>query len=243
MDYWALTDAGCVRHQNQDAYKVEPLGKNTLLTVLCDGMGGAKSGNVASSLAVDVFTQAVKREWKHSMDTAAVKNMLSAAVKLANFTVFDQSNQFDEFSGMGTTLVAALVTGKKAVVANVGDSRMYLVNSDGIRQITRDHSLVQVMVDRGDLTAEAAKSYPGKNFITRAVGTESMVQCDLFEIPVVSGDYLLSCSDGLSNMMDPQEMLFEVMHGEQQEDCCQRLLDIAKGRGAPDNVTCVLVAV
>lgn len=243
MDYWAITDAGCVRHQNQDAYKVESLGKNTLLTVLCDGMGGAKSGNVASSLAVDVFTQAVKRDWKHSMDTAAVKSMLSAAVKLANFTIFDQSSQFEEFSGMGTTLVAAFVTGKKAVVVNVGDSRLYFVNNDGIRQITRDHSLVQVMVDRGDLTAEAAKTYPGKNFITRAVGTESMVQCDLFEIPVTSGDYLLSCSDGLSNMMDPQEMLFEVIHGVQREDCCQRLLDIAKGRGAPDNVTCVLVAV
>ncbi len=243
MDFWALTDAGCVRSQNQDAYRLEALGRGVLLTIVCDGMGGAKSGNVASSLAVDVFVQEVKRQWKASMDADAIREMLCSAVKLANFTVFDQSSQFEEFSGMGTTLVAALVSPKRATVVNVGDSRLYLVNQNGIRQITRDHSLVQVMVDRGDLTAEAARHYPGKNFITRAIGTESMVECDTFDVPLEAGDCLLSCTDGLSNMMDSQEILFEVVHGTQKEDCCSRLLDIAKSRGAPDNVTCTLVAV
>ena len=243
MDFWGLTDAGCVRQQNQDAFRVEVLGKNTLLTIVCDGMGGAKSGNVASSLAVDVFVSEVCRLWKPNMTEQAEVTILQNAVKLANFTMFDQRKQFEEFSGMGTTLVAALVQEKRAVVVNVGDSRMYLVNEKGIRQITRDHSLVQVMVDRGELTAETAKFYPGKNFITRAVGTESMVECDVFTLPLGRGDCLLSCTDGLSNMLDSQEILFEVIHGSEKEDCCSRLVNIAKTRGAPDNVTCTLVTV
>ena len=243
MQFWGLSDPGCVRKQNQDAYQIEQLDRNTLLCVVCDGMGGAKSGNVASSLAVDVFVQEVKRSWKPLMDQEKVDQMLQSAVKLANFTVFDQSAQFEEFDGMGTTLVAVLVKGKKATVINVGDSRAYGISRKGIQQITKDHSLVQMMVERGELKPEQAKTYPGKNFITRAIGTETFVMSDLYHLDVAKGDYLLLCSDGLSNMMDDQEILFEVVHGVNKEHCCQRLLDIAKNRGAPDNVTSVLVLI
>ena len=222
---------------------MEKLDRNTLLCVVCDGMGGAKSGNVASSLAVDVFVEEVSRSWTPSMDRDQIDQMLESAVKLANFTVFDQAMQFEEFSGMGTTLVAALIRNHHATVVNVGDSRAYKVDEDGIRQITTDHSLVQLMVERGELTPERARTYPGKNFITRAIGTESMVQCDLFHLEVGKDTYLLLCSDGLSNMMDDQEILFEVVHGVNKERCCQRLLDIAKNRGAPDNVTSILVMI
>ncbi len=243
MQSWGLTDPGCVRKQNQDAYRIEQLDRGTLLCVVCDGMGGAKSGNVASTLAVEVFAEEVRRCWTPGMESDRVDQMLRSAVKLANFTVFDQAAQFEEFDGMGTTLVAALVRNKKATVVNVGDSRCYGIDKNGIRQITRDHSLVQMMVDRGDLTAEVAKSYPGKNFITRAIGTEPMVLCDIYHQAVSKGDYLLLCSDGLSNLMDDQEILFEVVHGVNKQHCCKRLLDIAKNRGAPDNVTSVLVLV
>ena len=170
-----------------------------------------------------------------------IERILRGAVKLANFTVFDQAAQFEEFRGMGTTLVAALIHGNNVTVVNVGDSRAYLVDREGIRQITRDHSLVQLMVDRGELTPERARTYPGKNLITRAVGTESMVSCDIFTLTLRRGDCMLLCSDGLSNMMDDQEILFEVAHGVNKQYCCQRLLDIAKNRGAPDNVTSILV--
>ena len=244
MQYWGLTDPGCVRAQNQDTYLIEKLDRNSLLCVVCDGMGGAKSGNIASSLAADVFTQEVKHCWSANMDREKIDQMLSGAVKLANFTVYDQSRQFEEFDGMGTTLVAVLISrGKKATVINVGDSRAYGIDKNGIRQLTVDHSLVQMMVDRGELTAEQAKSYPGKNFITRAVGTENTVQCDLFHMDLNKGDYILLCSDGLSNMMDDQEILFEVVHGVNKQHCCQRLLSIAKNRGAPDNVTSVMVMI
>ena len=243
MESWGLTDQGCVRKQNQDAYQIEQLDRNTLLAVVCDGMGGAKSGNIASILAVDVFVEEIRRTWHGRMDREKTDQMLRSAVKLANFTVYDQAKQFEEFDGMGTTLVAVLIHGKKTTVINVGDSRAYCVTKDGIRQVTKDHSLVQLMVDRGDMSAEQAKAYPGKNFITRAIGTEAVVLCDITHLDVTKGDYFLLCSDGLSNMMDDQEILFEIVHGVNKQHCCKRLLDIAKNRGAPDNVTSVLVLI
>ena len=243
MRYWGLTDMGCVRAQNQDAYQMEQLDRNTALCVVCDGMGGAKSGNIASTLAVDVFAQEVRRSWTSSMNQEKINQMLHSAVKLANFTVYDQAQQFEDFDGMGTTLVAVLVHNRHVTVAHVGDSRAYRVNSEGIWQMTRDHSLVQMMVERGELTQEMAKTYPGKNFITRAIGTEPIVMCDVANLELSKGEFVVLCSDGLSNVLDDQEILFEVVHGVNQQDCCQRLLDIAKNRGAPDNVTSVLIAV
>lgn len=243
MQYWSITDAGCVRTQNQDTHLVEALDKNTILCVVCDGMGGAKSGNVASSLAAEVFVQEVKRCWSPNLDMEKQDQILVGAVKLANFTVYDQGMQFEEFSGMGTTLVAVLLLGKSATIVNVGDSRTYSIGNNGIRQITTDHSLVQMMVDRGELLPEQAKKYPGKNLITRAIGTEAVVSCDIFHKNLSANEYLLLCSDGLTNLVDDQEILFEVVHGTNKQQCCERLLNIAKNRGAPDNVTCILLQV
>ena len=206
MQYWGLTDPGCVRSQNQDAYQMVQLDRGTVLCVVCDGMGGAKSGNVASSLAVDVFVEEIRRTWTSNMDDEKIDRMLEAAVKLTNFTVFDQAQQFEEFNGMGTTLVAALIRNRSATVVNVGDSRAYSV-------------------------------------ITRAIGTESVVECDLFRLDVERGDAIFLCTDGVTNIVDEQEILFEVVHGVNKQYCCQHLLDIAKSRGAPDNVTGVLVLI
>ena len=139
--------------------------------------------------------------------------------------------------------MAALLRGRHVAVANVGDSRVYRVNDEGISQITVDHSLVQMMLRNGDLTPEQARNFPGKNYITRAIGTEPTVKCDLFHLELERGDCLLLCSDGLTNLVDDQEILFEIVHGVSKKHCCQRLLDIAKNRGAPDNVTCILVQV
>ncbi len=243
MRYWGLTDPGCARSQNQDAFHMEPLDRHTVLCVVCDGMGGAKSGNIASSLACDVFSQEIKQSWVPGMDQESIDRLLKGAVKLANFTVYDQSRQFEDFAGMGTTLVAALVQDKTVTVVNVGDSRCYCVDQDGISQITVDHSLVQLMVSRGEVTPEQAKTYPGKNLITRAIGTEPVVAGDIFHRSVEKGDCLLLCTDGLSNIIDEQEILFEVVYGQEKQQCCERLLDIAKNRGAPDNVTSVLVEI
>ena len=243
MQSWGLTDRGCVRKQNQDAFHIEQLDKSSMLCVVCDGMGGAKSGNVASSLAVDVFVQEICRIWSSGMDWDRADMLLRSAVKLANFTVYDQAKQFEEFDGMGTTLVAALLRKNQVSIVNVGDSRCYGITRDGIRQLTKDHSLVQMMVDRGELSPETAKNFPGKNLITRAIGTEPTIMCDLYRQEMEKGAFLLLCSDGLSNMLDDQEILFEVVHGVNKKKCCKRLLDIAKMRGSPDNVTSILVSV
>lgn len=243
MQAWGLTDPGCVRVQNQDAYGVHTFEEDSLLCTVCDGMGGAKSGNVASSLALQIFMQEVTRLRKPGMSQEQAGQMFREAVRLANFTVYDQSRQFEDFEGMGTTLVAAYVDHQMAVIANVGDSRCYLLNREGVRCLTTDHSLVQLMVQRGELSREQAKNYPGKNLITRTIGTEPGVECDLFYQPVQKGDYLLLCTDGLSNLLDDQEILFEVVHGVNKQLCCQRLLGICQERGAPDNVTSVLIVI
>ena len=240
MQVWAITDPGCVRTENQDAYITEML-DGALLCVVCDGMGGAKSGNVASALAVEVFTQAVKATWRPGMEQGSVDALLLSAVKLTNFTVYDQAMRYEDFNGMGTTLAAMVVEQDRVTVVNVGDSRAYRINADGIHQVTKDHSLVQMMIDRGELTPEQGRSYPGKNMITRAVGTEAAVQSDLFHLRPQWGETLVLCTDGLTNLVEDQEILFEIMYNEDRQACCRRLLDIALSRGAPDNVTCILV--
>ena len=240
MEYWGLSDTGKVRVQNQDVFRIEELDRHTVLAAVCDGMGGAKSGNIASRLAIDVFVDEVVRSYRASMSQEQLNQLLIGAVKLANFTVYDQARQIQEFSGMGTTLVAVLLSSRTATVVNVGDSRCYHITREDIYRVTVDHSLVQMMLDRGDLTEEEARHYPGKNYITRAVGTEPTVQCDIFTLRVERGEALLLSSDGLHNEVDDQEILFEVVHGVDHHDCCQRLLDSANMRGAPDNGTSVL---
>jgi len=142
---------------------------------------------------------------------------------------------------MGTTLVAVVATQTKTAVINIGDSRAYRINSEGIEKITRDHSLVEDMVRMGELTEEQAQEHPGKNLITRAVGTDVSVTGDVFFPDMKRGEYILLCSDGLSNLVSEQEMLYEVMYGE-NSDCCRRLIDIANDRGGYDNITVVLLA-
>jgi len=243
MEAWGLTDPGKVRSQNQDYYDLRQLEDGSILAVVCDGMGGARAGNIASRLAVDVFTQEILRMVDARMSDNDRLKMLADATALSNSAVYEQSLLSEEYVGMGTTLVAALIRKDGAFVVNVGDSRAYHLSEEGIRMITEDHSVVEMMVKRGEITREQAKNHPVKNLITRAVGTEEDVKSDTFVQKLVPGDSILLCSDGLSNMMADQEILFEVEHGEDRSDCCKRLLAIAENRGAPDNVTVILVTV
>ena len=243
MQTWGLTDPGNIRQQNQDSYAIVPFGRDRVFMIVCDGMGGAKSGNVASSLAVEVFTDEVRRTQRPGMTPEKAAAMLRSALELSNSAVYEQSQLSDDFTGMGTTLVAALIIRDTAVIINVGDSRAYLFTAEGVQLLTTDHSIVEFMVQRGELTQEQAKNHPGKNVITRAVGTEPSVEGDIYLQKLHRDDCLLLCSDGLSNVMADQEMLFEVVHGVRKSDCCQRLLRIAKNRGAPDNVTVAMALV
>lgn len=240
MNIWGITDTGAVRQQNQDYYHIELAEPDMALCIVCDGMGGARAGNVASKLAVDTFLQTA-REQTNDQWRSEPEAMLNFAAEQANQAVHFRASIDTECRGMGTTMVAVLAIGAMAYLLNVGDSRAYWVQPDGILKITRDHSVVEDLVYRGQITAEQARQHPQKNLITRALGSERNLRADLYRQAVGPGDVLLLCSDGLSNLVDDQELLYEVVHGGECETCCQRLLDIALTRGAPDNVTVVLL--
>ena len=235
MEAWGLTHRGAVRQQNQDAFAIRNLPDGRVIALVCDGMGGARAGNIASAMAVKLFTEEFLRT------SGREEERMRKAAALANREVFQRSLRDEDCAGMGTTLVAALAGEGGAVILNEGDSRAYHINQEGIVLVTRDHSLVADLVERGELTREEARRHPNKNLITRALGADPDLMADCFRQPLAPGDYLLLCSDGLSNVVEEQEMLYEVIHGEGDESCCQRLLDIALSRGAPDNVTVVLI--
>ena len=240
MNLWGITDIGSVREQNQDDYYIEQVEPDLGLAIVCDGMGGARAGNIASQLAVQTFLETAKssppQEWR-----AEPEALLHSAAQQANTAVYTMAGREPECRGMGTTMGAALVVGQNAYILNIGDSRCYLVQPDGIRRLTRDHSVVEDLVTRGKITPEQARQHPQKNLITRALGAEAQLRADLYRQALSPGDALLLCSDGLSNVVTEQEVLYEVLHGGPAEDCCRRLLDIALLRGAPDNVTAVLL--
>ncbi len=240
MNLWGMTNRGAVRRQNQDAYAQKILPDGRMIAVVCDGMGGAKAGNIASELAVQVFMEELCRQLQQGEKD--IKTCMEFAASCANDAVYRRASTDMECEGMGTTMVAALIWKGGAVLLNEGDSRAYhIAERSGIARITRDHSLVEDLVLRGELTPEQAKSHPHKNYITRAVGAEPQLKADFYECVVGDEDYLLLCSDGLSNVVTEQEILYEVIHGGEPSTCCQRLLDIALHRGAPDNVTALLV--
>ena len=237
MNVYGITDRGLVRRQKQDCYDSCTLA-DAVFAVVCDGMGGARGGNVASQMAVSYVIDAVEQD--QGAEPGAVMNQ---ALAEANEAVLQRSLSDPECSGMGTTLVAAwLQSDRHGYVLNVGDSRAYHISATGITQITRDHSLVADLVARGKITPEEARNHPNKNIITRALGTERNTEGDLFEVDLDAGDYILLCSDGLSNVVTEQEILYEVLYGGEEDTCCGRLLEIAMHRGAPDNVTAVLIS-
>jgi len=240
MDCWSITDKGIVRKQNEDALSLFiSEDKGMIACVVCDGMGGALAGDVASQLAADTFMSFIVASSSHEN----MQSLLENAVKSANSAVYEKAYSDKNCRGMGTTLVSVVVLGHNAFFVNVGDSRGYRISANKISQITRDHSVVEDMVTRGDLTREQARTHPKKNLVTRVLGTEAVVPSDYYHEKLVDGDYILLCSDGLSNILTEQEILYEVLHGGEDEQCCLRLLEAVKDRGAPDNVTIALIRV
>lgn len=239
-----ITDVGLVRKENQDAYAVrEHSATGHTICVVCDGMGGAAGGKLASQIAVATYLEELEKVLSASMNPEQLREASSYAVSLANKAIQSVAGESPEYGGMGTTLVSCVTYGGGAVVTNVGDSRAYHITSGEIIRITRDHSLVQSMVERGDITAEEARRHPNRNLITRALGPDIDAECDGYICPTAAGDFLLLCSDGLVNTVTDQEMLSEILHGEGLEASLDRLLEIAKQHGAPDNVTAVLLQV
>ena len=242
MNVWGVTDIGLVRRQNQDAYGVDSNEETgQVICVVCDGMGGPVGGDVASHIAVDAFLHAVKSNLRPEMGPEQIQEISSFAASLANTAIRQEVQVRSEYRGMGTTLVAAVSYAQGVVVSNVGDSRAYLIQKDSIRRVSKDHSLVERLVDLGDITEAEARTHPKRNYITRALGPEESTLCDGFIVPMETGDFILLCTDGLVETVTDQEMYDEVRAATDMDQCLQRLLEISKGNGAADNVTAVLM--
>ena len=205
------------------------------------GMGGPGGGREASAIAVQTMRTELPKALHPGMSAQQLGQAFGYCAGMANDAIRARAAQEPALLHMGTTLVAAAARPELAVVTNIGDSRAYLISREGIRQISKDHSLVENMVDHGELTPQQARKHPSRNLITRALGPEAAVQADTFPVQWKQGDFLLLCSDGLVNTVTDQEILFEVIHGGALEECLQRLLALSRQRGAPDNVTAILL--
>ena len=237
----AKTDKGHVRDSNQAAYAVGEFSDEVVWSVVCDGMGGAAGGNIASALAVKVISDKINASYRDQMRDSSIKNMLDSALTAANIEVFDFAEAQPELRGMGTTVVCAIVRDNQAYIAHAGDSRAYVINNGSIRQITTDHSMVQDLLLRGQITPEEAEHHPNKNIITRAVGVDKGIEIDFEQIDLDDEDTLLLCTDGLSNYVSNEEML-ELMSDGKHYAFADRLVKKANENGGGDNITVVVIS-
>lgn len=242
MKAFALTNMGVRRNTNQDyAYVSEQnVGNLPNILIVADGMGGHKAGEVASEQAVSAVLESIRQN--NSKDKITI---IEEAIAEANKRVLNMATSDEKFKGMGTTLVVATLENDILYVANVGDSRLYLINDNEIRQITRDHSLVQEMVSMGELDKESARTHSRKNVITRAIGVDTKIVADFFEVDVTDGTKILLCSDGLSNMVDDSQInnIVDECAGKTLEETVHKLIDAANENGGHDNIAVVLALV
>ena len=230
MKIYGITDKGIVRQSNQDSFYVnEAQG----WCVIADGMGGHNGGETASTLAVRTISEVLSKPWDDTEDA------MRTAIVEANNAVFKKSSESKELNGMGTTVVLVMMDGNIAYIGHVGDSRAYYINGEKIIQLTKDHSIVQKLIESGTITPKQAKTHPQKNLITRAVGTDRYVEIDVNRVICTKGDYILLCTDGLSSMVDESDMFKIIM--QNPDTAVKELIDAANSAGGTDNITAVLI--
>lgn len=240
MESFAITDVGVHREVNQDFVYCnnDPIGLLPNLYIVADGMGGHRAGDFASRFSVGVFEEEIKEQRARTTIGA-----MECAVRQANERLLKEAAANPDYEGMGTTMVAASLTENRLFVANVGDSRLYLMTREGeMRQITQDHSLVEEMILKGELDRKDAKYHPKKNVITRALGASEQVVPDFFEVDLEGEEYILMCSDGLTNMVEDsaiQEVL--ALAGMTVEEKAKRFIELANENGGKDNVSVILI--
>lgn len=237
MNIFGLTDKGRYRADNQDCFDICTLDKATI-AIVCDGMGGAAAGLLASDMASARFVAFARAALEAGEGTT--EDALRQAAHAANRSVLQCACENPEYDGMGSTLVAVCFQNGRGTFVNVGDSRAYRIAKDGIVQITKDHSLVQQMVDAGQITPAQARRHPRRNIITRAIGGETFVTSDIFSVPVREGDRFLLCSDGLTNAVEDAEIHRLILASEDAETACRSLVDTALQNNARDNITAIV---
>ncbi|ABK76682.1 serine/threonine protein phosphatase [Cenarchaeum symbiosum A] len=235
-----LTDRGRVKDANEDSIKAIDIYPEAgcgpfKFLIVADGMGGHATGDVASRMAVDSIFHAVQSRLSKGTPPASA---LKESIQEANQKLLEYAGRNPESAGMGTTAVCALVKDRDVHVANIGDSRAYVINNEGIRQVTRDHSYVQELVDKGSITEEEARSHPAKNVITKAIGIAAVAEPDMITLTMDDGESLLLCCDGVIAHLEDDEIR-EFMRGSGPQEACKRIVDTANKRGGTDNISLI----
>lgn len=257
MQYFGATDQGLRRSNNQDSYRLDIAG-NLLIATVCDGMGGAKGGGVASGLAIETYSKKLAKYIKSALSflylgdipefgapcedfpELRLYDFINKSIDLANATVYNAASRDSQLDGMGTTLTSCVITPTGVVTANIGDSRIYHVKDGNITKLTKDHSLVQNLIDEGRITEKEALTHPNRNIILRAMGVDERVSADITQFDFTDG-YLLLCSDGLSNYFDREFFVNTLESTRSCEEKVNLLIDYAKECGGADNITAVVI--
>lgn len=236
MEISSATSVGKVRAVNEDSFFVSEIGEHdALLAMVADGMGGHNAGEIASAEAVKTLKSSITSAMN------SPKDALEIAIQCANNSIYNMSKNTPTLHGMGTTVTACVICNDKVTAAHVGDSRLYLIRSGAIAQITKDHSLVEMLLESGSITKEDAKHHPQKNVITRALGTNNSVETDIYEFDVLDGDVILLCSDGLVNMLDDGVILSMITECGDFSHIANDLVTAAENAGGDDNITAILI--
>lgn len=240
MKLYSETDIGLVRHSNQDACNTGTFSDGSVWAVVCDGMGGANGGNIASEIAVRRISEQFVASYRDNMNANSIKNLMVTSIFNASLSIHEKAQEVSELSGMGTTVVAAILKDGVAHIAHAGDSRAYLLSQGAISQLTTDHSMVQELVNSGDLTEQEAKTHPQKNIITRALGVEETIDVDYMECEFPEDSRLLLCTDGLTNYVDA-EQICTLSSTTDAGELTKQLVAMAKDAGGGDNITVAVV--
>ena len=240
MKIVARTDTGLQRNNNQDYYTACELSGGAVLAVVCDGMGGAAEGALASSTAVKIIRNRISGSYQEGMSDISIKSLLISSLENANKDLFNLSLTDSNFKGMGTTVVAMIATDEFIYIAHAGDSRAYKITGNNLFQLTKDHSVVQNMIENGEITADEAIHHPKKHIITRALGVDSDIRIDFCQEPFEDKDLIILCTDGLTNFCSTEDFINLTSDGLYFE-YAERLVNTANSNGGGDNITVVAV--
>lgn len=240
MKVSAKSDVGVVRQNNQDYCLAGEFSDGATWAVVCDGMGGANGGNVASETAARTISEKLNHGYHDAMNDNSMKHLIVSSIEAANATVFSRSRSDATLVGMGTTVVLAIIKNDSLYIAHVGDSRIYVITDQSINQLTVDHSVVQMMIARGEISADEAREHPQKNVITRALGIDDEVRIDYSQEIFNNGDIVLLCTDGLTNFVD-DSTIFDICNTYDSYSLADVLVDKANENGGGDNVTVITV--
>ncbi len=241
MNIYGKSDIGLKRTSNQDCFDYGKINDGMTWAVVCDGMGGANGGDIASSLATQCIKNFMTQNYTEGIDSNEIKELLKNAIYKANCEILNKANKNKDLLGMGTTVVLVAIYKNKIHISHVGDSRAYLLSKDNIKQLTVDHSMVQQMIDDGEITHEQAKSHPNKNIITRALGINKNVEIDYFETIKNKEKSILICTDGLTNCISEKEILNCYLNNP-TENVVDQLITLANKNGGSDNITVIILS-